>query len=51
VRVERVALEHHCNVAITRLQARDIALANQHAPASRRFEAGENPQRRRLAAA
>ena len=51
VRIERVALEHHGDVAVARLQPRDVAIADQHAPAGRQFEPGEDAQRRRLAAA
>ncbi len=32
VRIERVALEDHGDVAVARLQARDVAVADQHAP-------------------
>ena len=51
VRIERVALEHHRDVAVARLQSRDIALADQDAACRRHFEPGEDAQRRRLAAA
>ena len=51
VRVERVALEHHGDVAVARLQTGDVALADEHPAGGRRLEAGKNAQRRRLAAA
>ena len=51
VRVERVALEHHRDVAVARLQPRDVALAQQHLAAVGELEPREDAERRRLAAA
>ena len=51
VRVERVALEHHRDVAVARRQVRDRAAADSDVAARDLLEAGDHPQRRRLAAA
>ena len=48
--IERIALEHHGDVAVARLQARHVAAADQHPPGSRRLETGKDPERRGLAA-
>ena len=51
VRVERVVLEHHRDVALLRRQLVDDALADEELAAGDLLEAGDHPQRRRLAAA
>ncbi len=51
VRVERVALEHHGDVAIAGLEARDVAAVDRDRAAVGLLEAGDDPQRRRLARA
>ena len=51
VRVERVALEHHRDVALGRRQLRDVAAVDQDRAGGRLLEAGDHAQRRRLAAA
>ena len=49
VRIERVALEHHRDVALAGLLRRHVDAVHQHAARVHRFEAGEDAQRRRLA--
>ena len=51
VRVERVALEHHRDVAVARRHVVDDALADADRALGDRLEAGEHAQRSRLAAA
>ena len=51
VRKERVALEHHADVALGRRQIGDVAAGDDDPAAGRRLEPGDHPQRRRLAAA
>ena len=51
VRIQRVALEHHRDVAVARLQMRDVAIADQDGPGARLLQAGDQPQQRALAAA
>ena len=51
VRIQRVRLEHHRDVAVLRRHHRDVAVADEHVAGVDRLEAGEHPQRRRLAAA
>ena len=51
MRKQRVALEHHRDVALRRRQPRDVAAVDRDAAAVGRLEAGDQPQRRRLAAA
>src|SRR5262245_658623 len=51
VGIERIALEHHGDVAVARLQPRHVAAADQHPPGGGRLETGQDPQRRGLAAA
>ncbi len=51
VRVERVALEDHRHAALLRREAGDILVVEPHASRARGFEAGDEPQRRGLAAA
>ena len=51
VREERVALEHHADVALGRRQPGDVAPGDDDAAARRRLEPGDHPERRRLAAA
>ena len=51
VRVERVVLEDHRDVAVLRRQVVDDAAADPHGPAGDRLEACHHPQRRGLAAA
>jgi hypothetical protein len=51
VRVQRVALEHHRQVALGRGQARDVAAVEMDAAGGERLEARDQPQQRRLAAA
>ena len=51
VRVERVALEHHGDVAVARIRRRDVLAVDEDPAGGRRVEAGENPQRRALAGA
>ncbi len=50
VRPQRVALEHHADVAAPRRQRRHVAVADQDAARARRAEAGDQPQQRGLAA-
>jgi hypothetical protein len=42
VRIERVALEHHRNVAIARLQVRDVTFADEDRAGARLFQAGDH---------
>ena len=51
MRPQRVALEHHADVALVRRQARDVAPADRHLPALRDVEAGDQAKQRGLAAA
>ena len=51
VRVQRVVLEDHRDVAILRRDVRDVAIADQDAAVVDLFEAGEHAQSGRLAAA
>jgi hypothetical protein len=52
VREQRVVLEHHADLAALDRQARHVVAAEQDAAAGvRRVEAGDQAQRRRLAAA
>src|SRR5204862_365845 len=50
VRVERIVLEHHRDVALPRGEGRDVGLPHPHAAAGRPLEPGHQPERRRLAA-
>ncbi len=50
VRVERIVLEDHRQVAFTRRQRGDVALADPQRPLGRRLESGDGAQQRRLAA-
>ena len=50
MRIERVALKHHRDVAIARLQLRHIPFADQDPPFGRHVEPCENAQRRGLTA-
>ena len=51
MRVERIGLEHHGDVAVFRQHVGDIALADEHLARGDRFEAGDHAQRRCLAGA
>ena len=51
VRVERVVLEHHGDVAVLRRHVVDDAVADADRPLRDRLEPGDHPQRGRLAAA
>ena len=51
VRIERVALEHHRQIALLRRHARHVVAVDQDAPAGRRVEAGDQPKHGALAAA
>jgi hypothetical protein len=51
VRVERVVLEHHGDVAVLRGDVGDVAVADADRPAVDLLEPGEHPQAGRLAAA
>jgi hypothetical protein len=51
VRVERVALEHHRQVALRGRQPRDVAAVEVDAAGAERLEPGDQAQQRRLAAA
>ncbi len=51
LRIERVILEHHRDVALARRDVVDDPLADPDAPGTERLEAREHPQRRRLARA
>ena len=51
MRIKRIALEHHGDVAVARLQASDVTIANEDTATGRRFKAGSDAQRRRLSAA
>jgi hypothetical protein len=50
VRIERVELEHHSNVALRRAEPRHVAPAQSDHAARRQLEAGDHAQRGRLAA-
>ena len=51
VREQRVALEHRVDVALVRRRERHVLAVQQDLAAGRLLEAGDHPQRRRLAAA
>jgi len=51
VRVERIALEHHRDVAILARQVRDVAATDVDAAGGGCVQAGDHVQQRRLAAA
>jgi hypothetical protein len=51
VREERVVLEDGVHVASVRRQTRDVAAAELDSPIVRPLEAGDQPERRRLAGA
>ena len=51
VREQRIALEHHADVAPGRADVGDVTVADQDAAGRRRLEAGDQAERRRLAAA
>ena len=51
LRIERVVLEDHRDVALARRDVVDDALADPDRPRRERLEPGEQPQRRRLARA
>ena len=51
MRIQRVVLKHHRDVAARRLELVDAAIADPDLAAVERFEPGEQPQQRRLAAA
>ena len=51
VRVERVVLEHHGDVAVHRRQLVDDVVVDRDVAGADRLEPGDHPQRRRLAAA
>jgi len=48
VGVERVVLEHHRDVALARVDVRDVLAVDRDATGGGLFEPGEHPQRRRL---
>src|SRR3954453_2756808 len=50
MRIERVVLEHHRNVALFRLDIVDDAIANRNGSRGDVFQAGEHPQQGRLTA-
>jgi hypothetical protein len=49
-RVERVALEHHRDVAVLRRHAGHVASGDLHVSGRRRFQPGDSVQQRRLSA-
>ena len=51
LRVERVVLEHHRDVAVARAQPRDVPVADHDAALGDLLEPGDHPQQRRLPAA
>jgi hypothetical protein len=51
VRVQRVVLEHHGDVAVLGLDVVDDSVTDLHRAAADRLEPGDHPQRRRLATA
>ena len=51
VRIQRVALEHHRDVAIAGLEPRDVALADQDRAGSGLLQPGDQPQQCALTAA
>ena len=51
VRVQRIALEHHRDVAVLRLHVVDAAPADQQVAIGDVLQPGDHPQQRRLAAA
>ena len=51
LRVQRVVLEDHGDVAVARPDAADVAVADEDRAVVERLEAGEHPQRGRLARA
>jgi hypothetical protein len=50
MRVERIGLEHHGDVAVLRCDVGDVLLADVDGARAHRLEAGQHPQRGRLAA-
>jgi hypothetical protein len=50
VRVERVALEDHCHIAVLGSQVVDDAVADLDLAVADLFQAGQHPERRRLPA-
>ncbi len=50
VRVQRVVLEHHRDVAVARREVRDVTVADEHGALGDVLEAGDHPEERRLAA-
>ena len=50
MRIEGVGLEHHGNAALGRLGAGDVLAVDPHLAGGGRFEAGDDPEQRRLAA-
>ena len=51
LRVERVVLEDHRNVAVARSELRDVPVADHDAALRHLLQAGDHPKQRRLAAA
>jgi hypothetical protein len=51
VRIKRVVLEDHGEVALRRLESGDVAVADEDAPGSHLLQAADRAQQRRLAAA
>ena len=51
MRIERVALEHHRDVTLARLEVVDAPAADQDVAGRDRFQSGDHPQQRRLATA
>ncbi|OIQ68661.1 hypothetical protein GALL_497430 [mine drainage metagenome] len=51
MRIERIVLEHHGNVALFGLNIVDDAVADGNRPGSDVFEPGQHPQQGRFAAA
>ena len=51
MRIQRVVLKHHRDVAARRLELVDAAIADPDFAGVERLEPGEQPQQRRLAAA
>ena len=50
MRIQRVALEHHRDVALARLEVVDAAIADDDVARRDRLESGDHPQQRGLAA-
>jgi len=48
--IQGVVLEHHRQIALPRFLVGDVLTAEEYAPVRDRFQAGDHPENRRLAA-